>query len=65
MNFRQTRQRQREEIRLELTPLIDVVFLLLLFFLFNRFGITRLDCGRPLPNALLYCWVATGSFSFQ
>ena len=50
MNFRQTRQRQREEIRLELTPLIDVVFLLLLFFLITTTFVR--DSHRQLPLEL-------------
>jgi biopolymer transport protein ExbD len=33
MNFRETRSRRRAEPNIELTPLIDVVFLLLIFFL--------------------------------
>ncbi|MBH24429.1 MAG: hypothetical protein CMH57_08265 [Myxococcales bacterium] len=47
MNFRQTRGRAREEVRLELTPLIDVVFLLLLFFLITTTFVR--ESHRQLP----------------
>lgn len=50
MNFRQTRGRNREEVRLELTPLIDIVFLLLIFFLITT-TFVRED-NRQLPLEL-------------
>lgn len=53
MNFRETRARKRVELTLELTPLIDVVFLLLLFFLITTTFVRDTDSQLPLdlPSA--------------
>ena len=55
MNFRQTRSRGRTDPRLELTALIDVVFLLLIFFLittsFVRDEEQQLPLNLPKANA--------------
>jgi len=55
VNFRNTRGRQREEPTLEITPLIDVVFLLLLFFLitsnFVRENNTQLPLDLPAAGS--------------
>ncbi len=53
MNFRNTRARRRDAPTLEITPLIDVVFLLLLFFLLTS-NFVRDDNSRfplDLPSA--------------
>lgn len=47
MNFRDTRSRRREDPSLDMTPLIDVVFLLLIFFLITT-TFVRND-NRQLP----------------
>jgi biopolymer transport protein ExbD len=48
VNFRETRGRRRVEPRLELTPLIDVVFLLLIFFLITTSFVQSDDQQLPL-----------------
>jgi biopolymer transport protein ExbD len=53
MNFRDTRGRQRPEPNIELTPLIDVVFLLLIFFLITTTFVRSDNNQLPLnlPSA--------------
>ena len=56
MNFQRNRAINRRDIRLELTPLIDVVFLLLLFFLLLFYKV----CFGPflLPQLVLLVFVS-------
>ncbi len=53
MNFRDTRGRRRPDPTLDLTPLIDVVFLLLIFFLITTTFVRSDDQQLPLnlPSA--------------
>lgn len=55
MNFRDTRRRKRTDPTIELTPLIDVVFLLLIFFLitttFVRPDESQLALNLPSASA--------------
>jgi biopolymer transport protein ExbD len=53
VNFRSTARKRRVETTLELTPLIDVVFLLLIFFLITTTFVQNLEAEIPinLPEA--------------
>lgn len=53
MNFRSTRGKGRAETTLEMTPLIDVVFLLLIFFLITTTFVQSTEAEIPinLPEA--------------
>ncbi|MFU8804123.1 MAG: ExbD/TolR family protein [Bradymonadaceae bacterium] len=53
MNFRNTANSRRAETTLELTPLIDVVFLLLIFFLITTTFVQTTEAEIPinLPEA--------------
>lgn len=53
MNFRDTRARRRQEPTLDMTPLIDVVFLLLIFFLITTTFVRTDNSQLPLdlPSA--------------
>ena len=63
MNFRETRARRRPDAQLELTALIDVVFLLLLFFLITTTFVHSEDRQLPLnlPSAAAGESVAPGA----
>ncbi len=54
MSLRESRKRRREEATLELTPLIDVVFLLLIFFLITTTFSKSQEAHIPinLPKAI-------------
>ena len=50
--------RRRPEASIELTPLIDVVFLLLIFFMVSTSFVRETRMGVDLPDAVGEPWVA-------
>lgn len=51
MSLRESRKRRREEANLEMTPLIDVVFLLLIFFLITTTFSKNKEADIPINLA--------------